>query len=674
VSGDATPSSTFADLAAFVAVPRLAGLAISPDGTRLVTVISELDPKGTRWRGALWQVDPTGGRDAVRLTRSAEAESAPVYSADGDLLFLSRRADPLDTATDPAPCSTLWCLPRTGEARPVVSLPGGVSSVVAAHAADTLLLGTAVHPGRTLGEDDAEQRSHRRDAGVSAVLHESYPVRHWDHDLGPDLPRLAVRATDGTLTDLTPDLDDRVGSAVLSPDGASVVLAVQVERGRGLGRRQQLQVVAADGSGRRVLLDSEEHDLTPELVLADGSAVICTAEQLATRAEPPRVDLWRVELSDGAATELTGGFEHWATAPVESADGRALYVVADCGGRAPVWRVDLAAPGAAPERLTADGAFSDLVVAPDGSALYGLRSAVDSPPRPVRLDLGTGAVAELAAPGALEVPGRLAEVEVVVADGRTVRGFLALPELARPGELAPGERAPLLVWVHGGPLGSWNAWTWRWNPWTATARGYAVLLPDPALSTGYGPDFLTAGWPAWGGAPYTDVLALTDTALLRDDLDPGRTALMGGSFGGYMANWVATQTDRFDAIVTHASLWDLDSFTGATDSSFAWLAEMGDPLTDRDRIEANSPHLRVADIGTPVLVIHGDKDYRVPIGEGLRLWFDLVRHEVPAKFLYFPDENHWVLTPGNAQVWYSTVFAFLAEHVLGQDWERPGLL
>jgi dipeptidyl aminopeptidase/acylaminoacyl peptidase len=255
-----------------------------------------------------------------------------------------------------------------------------------------------------------------------------------------------------------------------------------------------------------------------------------------------------------------------------------------------------------------------------------------------------------------------------------VRGFLALPELARPGELAPGERAPLLVWVHGGPLGSWNAWTWRWNPWTATARGYAVLLPDPALSTGYGPDFLTAGWPAWGGAPYIDVLALTDTALLRDDLDPGRTALMGGSFGGYMANWVATQTDRFDAIVTHASLWDLDSFTGATDSSFAWLAEMGDPLTDRDRIEANSPHLRVADIGTPVLVIHGDKDYRVPIGEGLRLWFDLVRHEVPAKFLYFPDENHWVLTPGNAQVWYSTVFAFLAEHVLGQDWERPGLL
>ena len=658
----------FGDLAAFVAVPRLSDLAMSADGSRLVTVVAELDPKGTRWRGALWELDPAGVQDAVRLTRSAEAESAPEFTAGGELLFLSRRTDPLDTSTDAEPRSTLWCLPATGEARPLVTPPGGVSSVVAARAAEALLLGTAVHPGRTLGDDDAEQRSHRKDAGVSAVLHESYPVRYWDHDLGPDLPRLALRSADGTLTDLAPDLDDRLGSAVLSPDGATVVLSVHVERGRGLGRRQQLQVVAADGTGRRVLLDSPEHDLSPELVLADGSAVICTAERLATRDAPPRVDLWRVGLADGTVTELTTGFKHWATAPVESADGCALYVVADCGGRAPVWRLDLRTPGAAPERLTADGAFSNLVAAPDGSALYGLRSAVDSPARPVRLEFATGAITELPAPGALEVPGHLDEVDVVVADGRTVRGYLALPELAE------GERAPLLVWVHGGPLGSWNAWTWRWNPWTATARGYAVLLPDPALSTGYGPEFLTAGWPAWSGAPFTDVIALTDAALLRADLDPGRTALMGGSFGGYMANWVATQTDRFDAIVTHASLWNLDAFTGTTDSSFFWLAEMGDPLTDRERIEANSPHLRAADIRTPMLVVHGDKDYRVPIGEGLRLWFDLVRHEVPAKFLYFPDENHWVLTPGNAQVWYSTVFAFLAEHVLGQEWERPALL
>jgi dipeptidyl aminopeptidase/acylaminoacyl peptidase len=169
-------------------------------------------------------------------------------------------------------------------------------------------------------------------------------------------------------------------------------------------------------------------------------------------------------------------------------------------------------------------------------------------------------------------------------------------------------------------------------------------------------------------------MAITDVAVDRADIDASRTAAMGGSFGGYMANWIATQTDRFRAIVTHASLWHLDAFTGGTDSSYFWMREMGDPLTQPERIQANSPHLRVADIKTPMLVIHGDKDYRVPIGEGHRLYFDLLRHGVTAKYLYFPTENHWILTPGNSRVWYETVWAFLAEHVLDQDWERPELL
>jgi dipeptidyl aminopeptidase/acylaminoacyl peptidase len=144
---------------------------------------------------------------------------------------------------------------------------------------------------------------------------------------------------------------------------------------------------------------------------------------------------------------------------------------------------------------------------------------------------------------------------------------------------------------------------------------------------------------------------------------------MGGSFGGYMANWVAGHTDRFTAIVTHASLWALDQFGATTDSSYYWLREM-----TREMAEANSPHRFVGQITTPMLVIHGDKDYRVPVGEALRLWWDLSRHGAQAKFLYFPDENHWILSPGNARIWYETVYAFLAEHVLGQEWQRPALL
>jgi dipeptidyl aminopeptidase/acylaminoacyl peptidase len=232
--------------------------------------------------------------------------------------------------------------------------------------------------------------------------------------------------------------------------------------------------------------------------------------------------------------------------------------------------------------------------------------------------------------------------------------------------------APLLLWIHGGPLSSWNGWHWRWNPWVMAAHGYAVLLPDPALSTGYGRAFVTRGWGRWGAEPYTDVLALTDAAERLPEIDAARTAAMGGSFGGYLANWVAGHTDRFAAVVTHASLWALDQFVPTTDGPDYWRRE----LTAQARAEY-SPHLHADAIRTPMLVIHGDRDHRVPIGEALRLWSDLTARcsdRVPHKFLYFPDENHWVLRPSHARLWYATVLAFLAHYVNGADWVVPDLL
>jgi len=235
--------------------------------------------------------------------------------------------------------------------------------------------------------------------------------------------------------------------------------------------------------------------------------------------------------------------------------------------------------------------------------------------------------------------------------------------------------APLLLWIHGGPLNSWNAWSWRWNPLLAVARGFAVLLPDPALSTGYGLDFIARGWDSWGDAPYTDLMAITDAAESRDDIDGEKTAAIGGSFGGYMANWIAGHTDRFTAIVSHASLWALDQFNGTTDDSQYWQS-----IFSPQGMIDNSPHHSVRDIETPMLVIHGDHDYRVPVGESLRLWSELAEHHARPdgttvhKFLYFPDENHWVLKPQHAVLWYETVFAFLDQHVHGQAWRRPDLL
>jgi dipeptidyl aminopeptidase/acylaminoacyl peptidase len=429
-----------------------------------------------------------------------------------------------------------------------------------------------------------------------------------------------------------------------------------------------LTVVASGET--RVLVDDPQADVYAPSFSPDSSRLVCVAEAHSTFAEPPDYTLLLVDVASAEARELTPGFDRWPSAPQFAADGAAVFFLADDDGRHALFRVPL--DGGAPVRLTDQGAYSDLQVARDGSALYALRSGYDTPPVPVRLDpQATGQdPAPLPNPGTIStLPGTLRELDATAADGSRVQSWLVLPEGA-----SAEDPAPLLLWIHGGPLMSWNSWSWRWTPWVLAARGYAVLLPNPGLSQGFGQDFVRRGWGAWGAEPYTDLMAAVDAAEALPEIDRTRTAAMGGSFGGYMANWIATQTDRFKAIVTHASLWHLDSFSGTTDSAFYWERELGNPLTEPKRYEQNSPHRYADAIRTPMLVIHGDKDYRVPIGEGLRLWYDLQKRGVPSKFLYFPDENHWVLTPGNATVWYETVVAFLAEHVLGEEWRRPDLL
>lgn len=232
----------------------------------------------------------------------------------------------------------------------------------------------------------------------------------------------------------------------------------------------------------------------------------------------------------------------------------------------------------------------------------------------------------------------------------------------------------MAVFVHGGPLNSWNSWHWRWNPHVFVGEGWAVLLPDPALSTGYGMEGIRRGWGRWGDVVYGDVMSAVDEAESREDIDGSRTVAMGGSFGGYMANWILGRTDRFRAAITHASLWNLENFHGTTDLGAWWEREFGDPYKDPSKYRKHSPHLGVGNIKTPTLVIHGELDYRVPISEALTLWTDLKRHGVEAKFLYFPDENHWVLKPNNSRLWYKTVLRFINHHARGGEWGKPELL
>jgi dipeptidyl aminopeptidase/acylaminoacyl peptidase len=676
---DHGPAAPFHELAAFLGLPRLSGLAVAPDGQRLVTTVALPGADGKKYVTALWEVDPAGTQPPRRLTRSAPGESQPVFLPDGRLLFTSRRLDPTAAADGPDDeLAALWLLPAGGgEARQVLTRPGGLGEVAVASDSGDVVLLAPVLPGAASTEEDERRRKARKDSGVAAILHERHPVRFWDHDLGPGQSRLfaagQVPTGEGTMQpgrDLTPVPEGRIDEGItVSGDGRWVAVVWRLEDAPATDR---FGVAVLDGAtgDRRLLIEEPGISYFAPTLAPDGRSLACIREGMGGWDEAPRRTLWHVDLETGAGRDLLPGSPIWANRPVFAPDGSALYFTADEAGHAPVFRLGL--PDASLTRLTASGAYSDVVVTRAGDAVYALRSTIEEPPTPVRLAPTEPNQAPVRLPSpnpTIQLPGTLTEVRTDSDDGVALRAWLALPDGA-----SASSPAPLLLFIHGGPMSSWNAWTWRWNPWPLVAKGYSVLLPDPALSTGYGDEFISRGWGSWGCRPYTDLMTLTDAACARDDVDETRTGALGGSFGGYMANWIATQTDRFRAIVTHASLWHLDQFFGTTDEPSYWQREFGDPLTQRERYLAHSPHLRAADIRTPMLVIHGDKDYRVPIGEAMRLWYDLCRFTVPAKFLYFPNENHWVLTPGHSRVWYETVLAFLAQHVLGKDWEQPALL
>ncbi|MBK5330751.1 MAG: PD40 domain-containing protein, partial [Ilumatobacteraceae bacterium] len=301
-----TAATPFHDLDEYIALPRLGGLALSIDGTRLVVSMNALDPKRTRYVTSLWGVDPEGQFPARRLTRSAKGESGAAFLPDGSLLFVSERPDP--DGSDDEPVSALWRLPAGGgEAGVLATRPGGVGGVVVASDSGTIVVSSETLPGSITAEDDKRRRSARKDNKVSAILHETYPIRFWDHDLGPDTPRLMVGDApgDGVETIQLRDLTGHVGTALgtdevswsITPDGKTVYAAWSVvER----GGSDRLGIIAIDAaSGRRVeLLSDPEHEYLMPAVSPDGSHLAFVTATRSSTTEPPDAHLGIVDLSD----------------------------------------------------------------------------------------------------------------------------------------------------------------------------------------------------------------------------------------------------------------------------------------------------------------------------------------------------------------------------------------
>jgi len=229
-----------------------------------------------------------------------------------------------------------------------------------------------------------------------------------------------------------------------------------------------------------------------------------------------------------------------------------------------------------------------------------------------------------------------------------------------PPEFTPGKQYPLVHMIHGGPHGTFgDLWHARWNAQAFAAPGYVVALVNFQGSTGWGQDFAQRIQGEWAARPFEDVMRATDLLVASGLVDEKRMAVTGGSYGGYMAAWVAGHTDRFRCIVNHAGVADLTGQYASDVTQGRGKAAGGEVWDGLEKQDLWSPVRFAKGMNTPMLVIHGERDYRVPVGQGLLIYGVLKAKGVPARLVYFPDENHWVLKARNSLLWYAEVLGWL---------------
>ncbi|WP_043114368.1 alpha/beta hydrolase family protein [Solimonas soli] len=648
-----------------VMLERVSDPRLSPDGKQLAYTLRTTDYEANKGITQIWLMD-LATRQARALTSGRISNDTPRWSADGrSLYFLSARGG----------SQQIWRLPmQGGEARQVSDLPLEVNNFVLSPDGQRIAFSLDVF---TEDKGDIAASKKKFDALAAqkntGMLFDKLFVRHWDTwSNGSRSQLFAARVgADGTLgatTLLSRDIDGDVPSKpfgddseyTFSPDGKTVVFTARIAgRSEAWSTNLDLWQVPADGSARPVNLtaSNEATDIGP-VYSPDGRYLAYRAMKRPT-FEADRLAIMLRDLKTGSVREVAPNWDRSADALAFSADGKTLYTHADDLGQHRLFAIDVA--GGAVRALSGDGHVSGFDVSGD-TLVYALDS-LNAPADFYRADPANGAkplqLTQVNAERLKNVQfGAYEQFKFAGWNQETVHGYVM-----KPWNYKAGRKYPVAFIVHGGPQGSMaNDWHYRWNPAVFAGMGYAVVFIDFHGSTGYGQAFTDAISRDWGGKPLEDLQKGWAYALKTYDfLDGTKAAALGASYGGYMMNWIAGNwPDAFKCIVNHDGVFDARTMYYSTEELWFDEWEHGAPyFVNPQAYEQSNPVNFVQNWKTPMLIVHSEKDYRIPVEQGIAAFTALQRRGIPSQLLVFPDENHWVLKPQNSVQWHDTVQAWL---------------
>jgi dipeptidyl aminopeptidase/acylaminoacyl peptidase len=645
-----------------LAMDRISSPEVSLDGKSVVFVVRRTDLEANRGRTDLWMVG-TDGTGLRRMTTDAASDSSPNWAPDGkSIYFLSTRSG----------SSQVWKIPANGgEAMQVTSLPLDIGSFLVSPDGNLLLVSAEVFPGKSLAES-AKQVDATAKKQASGRLYESLLFRHWDTWADGRRNHLfVVPASGGAAIDIMPAMDadspsKPFGGAeeiAFTPDSKSVIFSA-----RDAGKEEawstnfDLYLATVDGKSLTNLTAANKAWDTQPVFSPDGK----TLAYLAMERAGFEADRFRIILRSwpaGTTRVLTQAWDRSPSEIVWSSDGKTIYASADNLGHHSLFAIDVASGTA--RTVVKDGTVSSpaLVAGAKGAdrIVYGLDTllapvelfSVKSDGTDVRrltnINADKVAAARMGKPEQFTFEG---------ANGDKVYGWVVTPA-----DFDPAKKYPVAFLIHGGPQGSFgDHFHYRWNPQAYAGAGYAAVMIDFHGSTGYGQAFTDAIRNDWGGKPLVDLQKGLAAAVDRYKwLDGDRVAALGASYGGYMINWIAGNwPDRFRALVSHDGNLDERFAYYATEE--LWFPEWehgGTPWDNPEGYAKHNPVDFVKNWKTPMLVVHGGQDFRVVETGGMATFTALQRRGIPSQFLYFPDENHWVLKPANSILWHETVLAWL---------------